>query len=175
MEFGNEAATDFDNASNRMSDRDFTSLGCTEQTKKTKRLGHNNSMHCEVERIEKFRLLIITMAKEHQFSAAVKAILQTVPGIVNCKEATLFGLTNMETNLHCKELMVQRTLLENKYIHLVCLETDSPVNPLFSKLSQTQHPMRTKAFMSVPIYGIDGQVSHCLQVTSRLKKGTQID
>jgi hypothetical protein len=161
--------------SNRMTDRDLTSLGGTEQTKKTKRLGHNNSMHCEVERIEKFRLLIITMAKEHQFLATVKAILQTIPEIVNCKEATLFGLTNMEMNLNCKELMVQRTLLENKYIDLVCLETDSPVNPLFSKLSQTQQLIRTKAFMSVPIYGRDGQVSHCLQVTSRLKKGTQID
>ncbi len=63
-------------------------------------------MLCEVERIEKFRLLILTMSKENHFAATVKALLQTVTGIVNCKEASLFVMNNYETAVNCKELMI---------------------------------------------------------------------
>lgn len=133
--FSNDAKTILDE-SRKFTDRDNTSLGEGTEYNKNRKLAHNNGMFCEVERIEKFRFLMKTMSQENNFSDTVKALLQNVASIINCKEASLFVLHSHETVSNCKELMVQRTLLENKYIDLICLETNNPVNPQFQKLHE---------------------------------------
>lgn len=50
--------------SRKFTDRDNTSIGDITESKRLRRLAHNNGMFCEVERIEKFKNLLLSLSKE---------------------------------------------------------------------------------------------------------------
>jgi hypothetical protein len=91
-------------------------LDTTDPVKRKKFVGTNNGMVCEVERIEKLRTMLQSVLTESRFYYIVKLVLSLVTGVVNCRDANFYSLGHSPQTNFAKEISIQKTVIENRYI-----------------------------------------------------------
>ena len=92
------------------------------------KINYNNA--CDLDRLDKFKLLIQEFTKIKKFGNVINFIIKTLPSIIPCQEACLFIFhTKILENKKGKvkldpELLLQKTLLEGRNIDVIGLRAE---------------------------------------------------
>ena len=106
------------------------------------------------------------------FATTISDLAAVIPSASCC----IFLITpNMIMNRQLLEhrLMMQKSVLEGKYIDAIG-KLDVPMaDPQFKKFKDANQPLRTIEFMTTPIYNTDGELCLNIQLLSRKKKNSK--
>ena len=69
-------------------------------------------------------------------------------------------------------MLIQKTVIEGKYIDVIAKNNEPLVDPIFRKFKDTAKAVRTQDFMTHPVLAADGELCFNIQIMSKKKKAT---
>lgn len=93
--------------------------------------------------------IIQNILDSNHISEAFITIMRVVDQIINCSNCCFFIFkNNIFSDKDKKRMIIQKTVVEGRYIDAACLTEESMLNPCFSRISEANNPIYTKENMS---------------------------
>lgn len=106
-----------------------------------------------------------------QVSEAFQPVLSMILQTINSSGCVIFVLgANILTGEHLHHLAVQKTVVENKYVDVVCQGEHTVQNACFDKIKDARMPIYTKTHLAYPILNSSGDLVAVIQLEAKYKE-----
>lgn len=90
--------------------------------------------------------------------------------MINCSACQFFTFSkDIFNNDDKKGLIIQKTIVESKFIDVVCFLDEQLQDSSFTTLLDAKHPIYTNQYMSQPIIDSQGELIATIQVESKFR------
>lgn len=114
--------------------------------------------------------LIQSIQTSKTIAEAMYPVLHFVTQVINSSGCCIFVFEKEIFSENDKQkLIIQKTVVESKYIDVACSLDTKVQMACFDKLQEAQNPIYTKNFISYPIFDTKGNLMATIQLESKYK------